>query len=158
MKVLVMSDSHGFLSNAKFVLDKNPEIKFVIHLGDYYSDAVKLSEMYKNIRFEFVSGNCDGNRGLCSEKTLEVENTKIFITHGHNYSVKWNYRTILERAKLEDANIILFGHTHIATIDRLDNIILLNPGSISQSRSNQSESYAILDIRGNKIKTDIFYI
>jgi putative phosphoesterase len=158
MKVLVMSDSHGYISNARLAIEKNPEIETIIHLGDYYKDAVRLSELYTNNRFEFVCGNCDGSKAICAEKTLEMENNIIFITHGHNYSVKWNYKTILDRAKSENAKLVLFGHTHIAAIDKIDNMLLLNPGSITQSRSKHSESYAILDITKNSIKTDICYI
>ena len=159
MKVLVISDTHGYISNSKKAIDSNPGIEAVIHLGDYYKDAVRLSELYPNIKFEFVSGNCDGsNKAICSEKTLEIENNRIFITHGHNYSVKWSYRSILERAKAENAKLVLFGHTHIAIIEKINNVLLLNPGSVTQSRSNLPESYAILDISDVEIKTDIYYI
>lgn len=157
MKVLVMSDSHGYISNARLAIEKNPGVEIIIHLGDYYKDAIRLSELYPNKRFEFVSGNCDGNKAISTENVLEIENNIIFITHGHNYSVKWNYKSLLERAKYENAKLILFGHTHIAAIDKIDNILLLNPGSITQSRSNYSESYAILDISKNSIKSDICY-
>lgn len=158
MKVLVISDTHGHISNAEKAIDSNPEIEVIIHLGDYYKDAVCLSELYPNINFEFVSGNCDSNKALYSEKTLEIANNKIFITHGHNYSVKWSYKPILERAKAENAKLVLFGHTHIAVIEKINNILLLNPGSIAQSRSNLPESYAILDILDEDIRTDICYI
>ena len=158
MKVLVISDSHGYISNARLAIEKNPGVEIIIHLGDYYKDAVRLSELYPNKRFEFVSGNCDANKAISAEKVLEIENNIIFIAHGHNYSVKWNYKPILERAKSENAKLVLFGHTHIAAIDKIDNILLINPGSITQSRSNYSESYAILDIYKNNIKSDVYYI
>ncbi|QNU68275.1 metallophosphoesterase [Ruminiclostridium herbifermentans] len=157
MKALVISDSHGYISNARIAIGLNPDVEIIIHLGDYYKDAVRLSELYPNIRFEFVSGNCDGNKDISTEKVLEIENNIIFITHGHNYSVKLNYKRILERAKAENAKLVLFGHTHVATIEKIDNILLLNPGSITQSRSRFSESYAILDINKNKIFSDILY-
>lgn len=158
MKVLVMSDTHGYISNARLAIEKNPGVELIIHLGDYYKDAVRLSELYPNIRFEFVSGNCDGKKAISTEKVLEIQNNIIFITHGHNYAVKWNYKHILERAKFENAKLVLFGHTHIAASDKIDNILLLNPGSITQSRSSHSESYAILDINEDGIKSDVCYI
>ncbi len=158
MKVLVISDTHGHISNAEKAIYSNPKIELVIHLGDYYKDAVRLSELYPNIKFEFVSGNCDNNKAICSEKTLEIANSKVFITHGHNYSVKWSYKPILERAKAENSILVLFGHTHIAVIEKINNVLLLNPGSATQSRSNLPESYAILDISDEDIRTDICYI
>ncbi|PYG88851.1 hypothetical protein LY28_01212 [Ruminiclostridium sufflavum DSM 19573] len=159
MKVLVISDTHGYISNARYAIDKNPEAEMVIHLGDYCKDAVQLSKLYPGIIFEFVSGNCDNrSNAVCTEKTIEIENCRIFMTHGHNYSVKLNLRPILKRAEEENARLVLFGHTHIAGIDKEDNILLINPGSISQSRGSKPESYAVLDISEGKIKADIFYV
>ncbi len=159
MKVLVISDTHGYIYNAKKAIDRNPEIEMIIHLGDYYKDAVQLSQLYPNIKFEYVYGNCDFGVGAVSaEKTIEIEGKKIFITHGHRYSVKWDYNRILSQAEIENAEVILFGHTHIAVVDNEKNILIVNPGSISESRSSSSESYAIMEFEEDNIKTDIFYV
>lgn len=159
MKVLVISDTHGYIYNAKKAIDRNPEIEMIIHLGDYYKDAVQLSQLYPNIKFEYVYGNCDfGIGAVCSEKTIEIEGKKIFITHGHRYSVKWDYNRILAQAEIENANVIMFGHTHVAVVDNNQNILIVNPGSISESRSNNPESYAILEVEGDNINADIIYI
>jgi len=154
-----MSDTHGYIFNARQVIDRNPDIEMVLHLGDYCRDAVQLSQLYSNIKFEYVYGNSDiGIEDICAEKTIEIEDKKIFMTHGHKYSVKWGYNRILAQAEKENAEVILFGHTHIAVIDDAKNILVVNPGSISESRSNKPESYAILDISKDNIKTGIFYI
>jgi len=159
MKVLVMSDTHGYIFNAKQAIDRNPDIEMVLHLGDYCRDAVQLSQLYPDIIFEYVYGNCDIGIGTISaEKTIEIEGKRIFMTHGHKYSVKWDYNRILAQAKIQNAEVILFGHTHIAVIDNVKNSLIMNPGSISESRSNNPESYAILDISNDNIKTGLYYI
>ncbi len=159
MKVLVLSDTHGYIFNARKVIDGNSEIEMVLHLGDYCRDAVQLSRLYPDIKFEYVYGNCDYGIGdISAEKTIEVEGKRIFMTHGHKYSVKWNYDRILAQAEKENADVILFGHTHIAVVDNIDNKIIVNPGSISESRSSRPESYGILNINEGDIKADIFYI
>lgn len=159
MKVLVMSDTHGYIFNARQAIDRNPNIEMVLHLGDYCRDAEQLSQLYPNIKFEYIYGNCDiGIGSICAEKTIEIEGKRIFMTHGHKYSVKWDYNRILEKAEMDKAEIVLFGHTHVSVIDNAKNILIINPGSISESRSNKPESYAILEISKDKIKSGIFYI
>ncbi len=159
MKVLVMSDSHGYISNAKIALDRNPEVKMVLHLGDYCRDATQLTQMYPDIKFEYVYGNCDiGIGAIPADRTIDIEGKKIFMTHGHRYSVKWDYNRILEKAESEKSDVILYGHTHIANIDYVNKFLIVNPGSISESRSNLSESYAILDISDGKVNAELYFI
>lgn len=159
MKVLIMSDTHGYIFNAKKAIDRNPDIEMVLHLGDYYRDATQLSQLYPNIKFDYVYGNCDiGIGDICAEKTIEIEGKRIFMTHGHKYSVKWDYNRILAKAESEKAEVILYGHTHISVIDNNKNILIINPGSISESRSNNPESYIILEISKDDINTNIYYV
>lgn len=159
MKVLVMSDTHGYIFNARQAIHRNPDIEMVLHLGDYCRDAVQLSQLYPNLKIEYVYGNCDIGIGkTCAEKTIEIEGKKIFMTHGHKYSVKWDYNRILEKAEREDADLVLYGHTHVSVVDNEKNIPIVNPGSISESRSSKPESYAILEISKDNIKSDIYYI
>lgn len=159
MKVLVMSDTHGYIFNAKEALDRHPEVEMVLHLGDYCRDALQLSQLYPDVKFEYVYGNCDiGVGNNSAEKTIEIDGLSIFMTHGHKYSVKWDYNRILAKAKAENASVILFGHTHVAAVDNIDNRLLINPGSMSESRSNKSESYVIMDIAEGKVNADLYYI
>lgn len=159
MKVLVMSDTHGYIFNAREALDMHPEVEMVLHLGDYWRDASELSQLYPNIRFECVYGNCDiGADTISAERTLEIDGVVIFMAHGHRYSVKWDYNRILSRAQEENATVVLYGHTHVALVDYVQNKLVLNPGSISESRSSKSESYAILNIDGGEVSADIIYV
>ena len=47
-----------------------------------------------------------------------------------------------------------FGHTHVAYLDQVDGITLLNPGSLSHARDGRPCSYAILDIDENEIRVE----
>lgn len=156
MKLLIISDTHGYIVNARKAIDRNPDIRMVLHLGDLIKDAVELSKIYPNIQFEYVSGNCDmAGNGVPSEKTIEVEGKRIFMTHGHKYFVKWDLNALLVKAQQEKADIALFGHTHMSMLDWVNNIWFLNPGSISQSRNTAGESYAILDTSDSELRPEI---
>ena len=58
MKITVFSDSHHDLNSMIYVLQEDvPDM--VIHLGDNFGDARTLKNMFPEIAFECVSGNCD---------------------------------------------------------------------------------------------------
>ena len=50
-------------------------------------------------------------------------------------------------AKSKGADIVMFGHTHIPVIDYDDDIIALNPGSLSHPRQEGHQpSYILMEI------------
>src|SRR5574344_1803997 len=88
MKIVVITDSHGTLSKFEdiMILEK-PEV--VIWTGDCSSDAEIESYIYSDIKFHIVKGNCDlYDTKFNDEEIIEIEDTKIFLTHGHLYEVK----------------------------------------------------------------------
>lgn len=159
MKILVISDTHGDTNKAEEAIKSNKEINMIIHLGDYFRDAQKLSGMFPDIPVEYIYGNSDFMvENVPAEKMLEVCGKKIFITHGHRYSVKWDYGRLYKKAEELKADMILFGHTHVPEIIEKDDVFLLNPGSTSDPRDESDESYAIIDIVGDKVVPKICYI
>jgi putative phosphoesterase len=159
MKILVISDTHGDTKKAEQAIRKNGRADLVIHLGDYSRDAEKLSGMFPGISFEYISGNCDFPAGgVSSEKLLEVCGKRIFITHGHRYSAKWGYERLFMKAEEQQADILLFGHTHIPDIAEKDRCIIINPGSASDPRGNSDESYAVIEISDGRISARICHV
>ncbi|WP_242855655.1 metallophosphoesterase family protein [Ruminiclostridium josui] len=80
MKVLVMSDTHGYLTNAMKAIEKNPDVEMIIHLGDYCRDVADLEQLYPDKKFEYVYGNSDFGVGTVEvEKTLEIEGRRVFF-------------------------------------------------------------------------------
>lgn len=152
VKLLVISDSHGNTSLAEKVIKKHRDVDMVIHLGDYFRDANKLEDLFPQLHFEYVYGNSDFLIGdVPIEKVLEIEGQRILITHGHRYSVKWGTERLQAKAVNENIQLILFGHTHISQVKHYPGYIILNPGSISDPRGEDDESYAIVSIDNLKI-------
>ncbi|HHV96427.1 MAG TPA: metallophosphoesterase [Clostridiaceae bacterium] len=159
MKILVISDTHGDISNARRAIKQNRDIDLIIHLGDYFRDAENIKKEFPYIPIEYIYGNSDFLvNGTPAEKLLEIEGKRFFLTHGHKYSVKWDYSRLFIKAKEVGADILLFGHTHIADIVENEHCSLVNPGSISDSRSSLGESYALIDITGGKVQMRLCYI
>lgn len=51
---------------------------------------------------------------------------------------------LAEKAKSLACQFAFYGHTHIAKYENIGGIHVINPGSISQSRSNIEETFAEL--------------
>ncbi len=152
MKILVFSDSHGILSNLKFVLDKfQKNVKYIIHLGDYSSDISEIEPFFQNYEFINISGNCDFGGFIPSEKIFSLCGKTFFITHGHRYNVKSSLIKLSYSAEEKNADICLFGHTHVPVLTTSNNILYMNPGSISHPRSGTYCTYGAIDIseKGN---------
>lgn len=158
MKILVISDTHGDTNKAEEAIKSNKEVNLIIHLGDYFRDAQKLSSLFPNIPIEYIYGNSDFMiDDVPAEKMLDVCGKKIFITHGHRYSVKWDYDKLFKKAEELHADMLLFGHTHIPDIIEKDQYYVLNPGSTSDPRDDSDESYAIIEIDNGIVAPKICY-
>lgn len=140
----VVSDSHGDLHSLKKAVNSMQNVDVLIHLGDYSRDAYILSKEI-NREIIYVKGNCDFQADADCDKTIILEGKKIFITHGHNYNVKYDYLDLYFKAQEIEADLVLFGHTHQSEIFEKDGILFVNPGSISRPRG-QNQSYAMIYI------------
>jgi len=159
MKILVISDTHGDIKKAEEVIKKNRnDIDLIIHLGDYFRDAQKLSTIFPDIPIEYIYGNSDFMiDNVPAEKVLEYYGKKILLTHGHRYSVKWDYSKLEKKAEEMHLDMLLFGHTHVADMMEKSGCYFINPGSISDPRSDSSESYAIIEIKDGKVNPKLCY-
>ena len=156
MRIVAFSDTHHNISRAERVINNIPGITGVIHCGDVLPDAEELKSDFSNIDFYTVPGNCDLFQGE-SEKLIEIEGKKIFITHGHRYNVKTEveleYPTIRDRGRELGAELVIFGHTHIPYNRNWGDIIVMNPGSIKYEGT-----YGVIEVDNGKLKTAILNI
>ncbi len=132
MKILVFSDSHAslhFMRSCMKIIRPNA----VVHLGDHYDDAETLAEEYPQTPFHMVAGNCDRYRCPPTARELlcyDVCGVRLFMVHGHTHHVKSGIGALLSDARLYDAKAALYGHTHMAFCQQLeDGLWVLNPGS-----------------------------
>lgn len=127
MKILVLSDSHGNFDAIYDIAEKeNPDL--IIHLGDGAKEAEDLSYIVDK-RVISVRGNCDWGSRLESELIYETAGKRLFICHGHTFSVKSGIGSLINAAHTHECDILLFGHTHqqLYMVDR--GMHVLNPGS-----------------------------
>ena len=155
MNILVLSDSHKNLTNLKRVLNEM-SYDYVIFLGDYVSDIMPFAKRLKNKLF-VVRGNADGDIDFDDDLLIEIKGKKFFISHGHNYGVKYGMNGIFQKATEMNADILLFGHTHIAFQTQLENgLIVLNPGSVGKGRLKEN-TFGMVKIEDDGLVTTKLY-
>ena len=152
-RIGVLGDTHGNIRLAEQALKSLGQIDLVLHTGDYYRDGKRLSQLL-GIEVIGVLGNCDIMTSGPKEQTLAFAGKRIYLTHGHLYGAKSSFLNLFYRGKEVGANLVIYGHTHVAVQETVEDMIILNPGSLTKPR-NRKPTYGLVTIDGEKIRTEI---
>jgi len=155
MKCLIISDTHGNEYGVREVLSMHRDCEIVFFLGDGLSDIEELAYHDRERTWVCVRGNCDMRPLFCGGPVEKVEQIsvagkKIVITHGHEYAAKWGTDALRYLAESREADIVLFGHTHMPYEEYINDpkpLYLFNPGALS----SPTFSYGILRLEGGNV-------
>lgn len=148
MKIGLISDTHGKLSAIDNAVTIAQDMEMWLHMGDCVPDAEYLQSLV-NVPVYGVAGNCDWpDSKTCYERIIDAAGHKIFITHGHNYGVRYTQEYIMEAAESQGADIAIFGHTHM--VEHIKGTpTVLNPGSAARPRDDFDGSFMIMELEPN---------
>ena len=134
MKALVMADTHGHRARIAQAVTRFSDVDIILHLGDNSRDADVIRGLTKTPVYA-VRGNCDIASDTETELLLTLEGVRVLLTHGHRQNVKTSLLNLGLYAQEQEANVALFGHTHLPTEQYYENILLYNPGSLGEPRN-----------------------
>lgn len=77
----------------------------------------------------------------------------MFMTHGHEYGVKFGMEKAVNTAMTAGADVLLFGHTHAEIFGERGGLTVINPGSVGNGR----RPYGILVIKDKKLNYEQKY-
>ena len=149
MKVGVMSDSHGNVKFVQSLAEWFTKSKFqkIIHLGDDFEDAAKWPEI---VRVPGVLSDTYKNPDIPNRLVIEFEGWQVLLTHTRK-SHKNDLPTDLKPAQVikdKEASVVLYGHTHIPTVQKEKGAIYVNPGHLRASdKKGQAPTFGILDFQ-----------
>lgn len=155
MKILVMSDSHGRRDLVEKCIRQNSSAKVVIHLGDMVSDIENMQFDFPDRTFINVRGNCDWQTETPASQCITLDGVTIFLTHGHTQGVKYGLDTLISIARQNEAQICLYGHTHVPYNKYHDGLYVMNPGSLAYPRDSSRPGFGLIDIVPRGIVTNI---
>lgn len=149
-KILIVSDTHGSIDSIKSVIKKEKP-DYTIHAGDFCVDIDFMKEHFSH----FVAGNNDVEGSEILE--FSIDNINFVLTHGHRIITFFSFHnTKMERLNefliSKNADVLIFGHTHIEMFEKNNDLFILNPGSLVYPRNtNSKKTYMILHIDNGKI-------
>ncbi|TFG23381.1 MAG: YfcE family phosphodiesterase [Promethearchaeota archaeon] len=143
---------------------KENQIDYLFHLGDYekFKAYQSLIDNFGKDKVIGIIGNMDFDRTLKKllPETIELElfGHKIFMTHGTggpNIIIKRLNKT----HNLEPYDIIIFGHVHRPYNEFWrDGKLYLNPGTPTDKKFTDINSYGYLRISKDKVEPKIVYL
>ncbi len=152
MKIGLISDTHITEKRGKLsekVLDYFKDADLILHAGDISSQKVldKLNQITPTIA---VEGNNDRTRkmDLKPSEIIEIDDLKILLIHGDKLPGR-NFKKYCDFAQKHNADILISGHTHKPHCEKIENVLLINPGS-PNSPIKSDASIAILTIDKEK--------
>ena len=145
-RIVLAGDNHGDLDSIHRILMENPKADYYLHTGDCCLDPMLISP------FVSVSGNNDYSwkYDLPKYRVIDVDEHKVLLIHGHGYV--YSLDSLVYKAKEENCDIVLFGHTHCFFDEVIGGVHLINPGSTYYNRNGEDPCYCVLDIIGDNIK------
>jgi len=119
----------------------------ILHAGDLTEPYV-LEKLKSICPVEAVSGNMDSGevRGLLpTKKILDLEGFKIGLIHGGGHPANiMNF--IGEKFEGQSLDCIIYGHTHMPSIDNVEGVLYFNPGSPTDHVFAPYNSFGVMEI------------
>ena len=103
--------------------------------------------------FHCVKGDYDLDVSLPEQKMIQIGEFKIGIIHGHQVLPSGDINSLSNIQRQLGCNILVSGFTHELSIKVKDNVLYINPGSISGAFSpsikDNSPSFILLALQGD---------
>lgn len=144
MLIGLISDTHITAKRGKLpekVLEDFSEVDLIIHAGDITQQKV-IDELETIAPVIAVLGNND-KLDLNKTEIIELENFKVAINHGTDYSN--DFDKLAKLASKLDVDVLITGHTHKPHCEFIGDILFINPGSSNRPIKSDA-SIAILNI------------
>ena len=143
-KIGCISDTHGLLRPQAIAALEGSDI--ILHAGDV-GVAEILDSLQKIAPVYAVRGNVDYGEGLSNLPITEV----VEFAKQHFYMIH-----ILDDLDIDPAaagmEMVIYGHSHIPSIEERNGVIFLNPGSAGRRRFDLPVTVARILIRDGKLE------
>ena len=144
----------------KMVFKIFENVDFIVHAGDLVRLYV-IDELEQLAPVLAVHGNMDGpevSGALPKINSLKIYGWKIGVMHDPN--TLFGRGKMREIAKQNGFNVLVYGHTHNASVKREGTTLYINPGSPTNPMSSfmNKPSVALLKVTQETITPEIVHI
>lgn len=151
--LLILGDIVGYYYHPNKILALISEWSFDIIKGNHekiLEDLIANPSLGASTRLKYGSGHQEAiNKltkqqlsflsGLPETKSVQFDEVRILMCHGSPWSNDYYIypdceKAILSKCNSNEHDFVLIGHSHYAFAIKTENSILINPGSVGQSR------------------------
>jgi putative phosphoesterase len=168
--VYCLGDLVGYGAAPNEVIDRIREANIPTVMGNYddgvgfdrddcgcaYRDPIDRELGQRSLNWTRAHTTADHKaflRSLVPEIRFDVLSTRVLLVHGsprkmNEYLFEDRPRSSFERlARSSNADVIVFGHTHVPYMKLVDGVLFVNTGSVGKPKDGDPRAcYAILDI------------
>ena len=150
MRLGVVSDSHGHVDHVRPAIRmlQSLQVDRVLHCGDIGSRAVV--ELFADWPTDFVFGNCDYERSELATAIanagqtchgefgeLSIAGKRVALIHSDDR------RRFQQTIHGGEFDLVCYGHTHVAAVERVADTLVLNPGALYRANPH---SLAVVEL------------
>lgn len=154
MKIGVISDTHGRFHPA--IHQHFLGVEHILHAGDI-GNATIADQLTTIAPLTAVTGNVDWGGPLDRQyprtQRLTLAGCAIYMTH-----IGGKPKELLSRLPNPKPQVYIFGHSHVALLEQIDDVLFLNPGSAGSARFGRQPSLALLTIQDSKPTAEIIWL
>ncbi len=136
------------------VFEAFKDVEMILHAGDVTSQEV-IEKLEEIAPVTAIQGNTDRIVGLDLPKTtvVEAEELKIGVIHGEVYP-RADTQQLHYLAKQLDVDILVSGHSHQPKVEKVEDVLLINPGSPTVPRL-ADRTIMILKINKKEVNVEL---
>ncbi|MGA1862460.1 metallophosphoesterase [Deferribacter thermophilus] len=160
MRILVISDTHtdDIDKLPSSLIEEFNRCDAILHAGDVvgYKPIHQIEHINPNVYA--VKGNMDpffDETLMPKKRVIKFDEVKVGLVHGDGAPFGLENRLLYQ---FEGVDLIVYGHTHKPFWGVLGDVHFLNPGSPTNNRYTDFNSYAILEIEGKNFDAKIMKI
>ena len=159
MRLAILSDTHlpkGRRALPPACLERLAAADAILHAGDFIAASV-----YEELRaigppLHAVHGNVDPpelRKRLPESVEIDLDGVRVAMVHDSGAAAG---RMTRMRARFPDADLVIFGHSHLPLLETgPDGLVLLNPGSPTERRRSPRHTMAQVDIVGGAVACEL---
>jgi putative phosphoesterase len=150
MLIGLISDTHGLMRPE--ALTALAGVELILHAGDVGGRGV-LEALRRIAPVQAVFGNVDDIDDPDLELQLELTlvNTSVHVSHGHELGSPTPEKLVARYT----ADVLVYGHTHRALIQRIGRRLVVNPGAAGPRRFDLKPSVSLLTISSTAVTAEI---
>jgi hypothetical protein len=148
VRVGLIADTHGLLRPEVAVAFE--AVDHIVHAGDVGSVEV-LEGLTAIAPVTAVWGNVDGPelRAVLPEVArVALGGVRVVVVHGDQLGSPTPERVAAAHA---GADLVVFGHSHRPLIDRVGDVLAVNPGSAGRRRFSSPVTVALADLEAGSV-------